>query len=295
MGYEPVDFVVKDTSPLHNPVEAVLVKIFSQDGRLVFEQSQTDAAGHAGFLLAAGFSYQARFYKQQVSFQNPQLFDVLEAPATNAFDINAEIAAPPVPTDPRLCTAFGYFRTVTGAPASGVDIHFIAKFKPLLLDNAAVLTERAIIRTDDGGYGQINLIRLGHYDVTVQGLEDYTQKICVPDAPNVNLPDLLFPVVASVAYDPAPPFTVAVGQELQLSPTVVATDGRVLGGAALNDVVWSSSDPAVLAVLPAGDKVTLRGITAGSASILVKRADYSIVRYPDLPISGQPTAVTVTP
>lgn len=294
MGYEPVDFVVKDSSPLHNPVEAVLVKVFSEDGRLVFDQSQTDASGHVGFLLASGFTYQARFFKRNVSFTNPRLFEVLAAPETNLFDIPAQIATPPAPTDPRLCTAYGYFRTGTGAPASGVDVHFIPKFKPLLLDGSAVLTERAIIRTDDAGYGQINLIRLGQYDVTVQGFEDYTQKITVPDAPNVNLPDLLFPVVASVAFDPPAPYALAVGAELVLSPTVVATDGEVLGGTALGDVVWGSSDRAVLAVMPAGDKITLRGLAPGSASILATRADYSIIRYPDLPISGQPAMVTVT-
>lgn len=294
MSHEPIDFYVRDSSPLRNPVEDVLVKIFSADGRLVFSQSQTDVYGHAGFLLASGFNYQARFFKHQVSFTNPLLFAALPAPATNVFDISAAIATPPTPTDPRLCTAYGYFRTVTGGQASGVVLHFIAKFKPLLLDNAAVLTERALVRTDETGYAQVNLIRLGEYDVTVQGLEDYTTKITVPDAPNVNLPDLLFPVVASVAFSPVAPYTVATDAELVLTPTVVATDGEVIGGTALNDVVWSSSDLSVLAVLPAGDKVTLRGIGPGSASIVVKRADYSIIRYPDLPISGQPVAVTVT-
>lgn len=294
MSYEAVDFYVKDSSPMHEPVEAVLVKVFSEDGRLVFNQTQTDADGHAGFLLASGFTYQARFYKQQVSFTNPALFEVLEAPEVNVFDITAEIATPPTPTDPRLCTAYGFFRTVTGAKAEGVVIHIIAKFKPLLLDNAAILTERALLRTDGEGYAQVNLIRLGEYDVTVQGLEDYTTVITVPDAPNVNLPDLLFPVVATVAFDPAPPYSLAVDEELVLSPTIVATDGELLGGTAMNDVIWSSSDTAVLAVLPGGDKVTLRGLAAGSASIVVKRADYSIIRYPDLPISGQPAAVTVT-
>jgi len=294
LSYEPVDFYLKDSSPLHHPVVAVLVRVFSQDGRIVYEQTQTDGLGHAGFLLPSDFTYQARFYKSQVSFTNPLYFTVQGAPGVNVFDVPAEIATPPVPSDPRLCTAYGYFRTVTGAKAAGVFLHVIAKFKPLLLDGAAVLTEREIIRTDDNGYAQIDLIRLGQYDVTVQGFEDYTHQITVPDAPNVNLPDLLFPVVASVAFDPEGGFEVAVGAEIQVTPTIVATNGEVLDGCAMNDVIWGSSNVLVLAVLPAGDKVTLRGLGPGTAAILVKRRDYSVIRYPDLPIQGQPKAVVVT-
>ena len=292
MSYEAVDFYVKDSSPLRRPIGSVLLKVFSENGRLVYDQSQTDDAGHAGFLLAAGFTYQVRFYKQQVSFSNPLFFMVFPA-QVNAFDVSGAIVTPPTPTDCRLCTAFGYFRNVTGAPAEGVDVHFIAKFKPLLLDNAAVLTERAITRTNESGYAQINLIRCGQYDVTVQGFEDYTQKITVPDAPNVNLPDLLFPVVASIALDPPPPYALLAGEEIVVSPTVVATDGELLIGPAVDDVQWDSTDRAVLAVLPGGDKLTLRALASGSASIVATRRDYSIVRYPDLPIAGQPIAVTI--
>jgi hypothetical protein len=294
MGYETIDFYIKDSSPLHKPVSAVLVKVFSEDGRLFHTQAQTDVEGHAGFLLAAGFTYQVRFYKQQVSFTNPLFFEALAPPSPNVFDIPAELVTPPTASDPRLCTAYGFFRTLTGAQASNVGIHFIAKFKPLLLDGAGVLTERVLVRTDEEGYAQVNLIRCGQYDVTLQGFEDYVHKITVPDAPNVNLPDLLFPVVASVVFEPAPPYDLPVGTDIQVSPTIVATDGEVLVGLAMDDVVWSSSNKAVLDVLPVGQKVTLRGVGAGVASIQVKRANYSIIRYPDLPISGQPALVTVS-
>jgi hypothetical protein len=78
-----------------------------------------------------------------------------------------------------------------------------------------------------------------------------------------------------------------------VKPTILATNGEVLSGVAFDEVVWSSSDAAVLLVLPGGDKVTLRGIGGGVASILLRRANYSIIRYPDLPIVGQPAVVTV--
>jgi hypothetical protein len=293
MGYEAVDFYITDSSPLRKPIAHVLVKVFSEDGRLVYTQAQTDVAGHVGFLLSSGFPYQARFYKQNVSLKNPRFFQVLEPPALNAFDVIADLTPPPTPTDRRLCTAYGRFRTATGSPAANVGLHFNAKFKPFMLDEAGIVTEHGDLRTDEEGYVQVNLIRCGQYEFTLEGAKDYTRVITVPDTPNVSLPDLLFPVVASVTFEPPPPYILPTGADLQVTPTLRASDGEVLNGTALDEVVWSSSEPDVLVVLPAGPKVTLRGVSGGVASILIRRANYSIIRYPDLPIAGQPAVVTV--
>ena len=289
---EPVDFFLSDSFPPYGPIAAAIVKVFSADGRTAFDQAEADADGHAAFLLAPGL-YQARFYKQQVKFKNPLLFQVLLSPGENSFDVTADLAAPPTPTDPRLCTAYGYFRTATGEPARGINIEFVPMFKPLLLDGAAVGTERAFIRTNEDGYGQLNLIRLGQYSVTMQGFEDYSQVISVPDLPNTSLPDLLFPVVSLISLNPPGPYVMDVGEEIWLNPTVIASNGQVLPGPATEDVSWKSSAPLVLMVIAAGNKITLRGVGPGVASILVVRANYNIIRYPDLPIAGQPIEVLV--
>lgn len=299
MSYEAVDFYIKDTTPLTNPVAGVTVKVTSQDGKLVFTQGVTDADGYVGFMLPSGTVYQARFYKFQVGFLNPQYFQVLPSPLlpgqTNSFNISAALLTPPVPSDARLCAAYGYFRDITGAPQPGVDIHFIAKFDPTWLEGAAVLKERVIIRTDENGYAAVNLIRNGQYDVTIQGEEDITRHISVPDAPNVNLPDLIFPIVSLLVLDPPGPYTVQQGQRMDVQVQVFASDGEDLG-AGVSDVMWSSSDTTTLgyAYSPTG-VLTLIGISPGTAQINAARIDQSIVHIPDPGIQNQPIVVTVTP
>lgn len=298
MSYEAVDFYVNDATPMQNPVSGVVVKITSQDGKITYSQGSTDAAGHAGFMLPSGLTYQARFYKFAVGFINPQLFTVLPSPLaagqTNTFSVVAQILTPPVPTDARLCTCYGYFRDITGAPQSNVEIHFIAKFDPVWLDGAGVLKERVIIRTDEKGYAQVNLIRNGQYDCTIQGEEDIVRHISVPDAPNVNLPDLIFPVVSSLVLTPPGPYTVQAGQELAIGFVVMGSDGENLG-VGYGDILITTSDNDILGYAYTRAGLTLIGIKAGTAQLNVVRADQSIVRIPDTGIANQPLLVTVTP
>ena len=174
MSYEICDFFVTDSTPVAAPVAGVTVKILSADGKTTYGQTVTTSSGVAAFLLPSGVALQARFYKFQVGFTNPQLFTVASG-QTNTFTVTADILTPPVPLDARLCTAFGYFRDVTGAPQANVDVQFIAKFDPVWLDGAAVLKERISVRSDHNGYMQVNLIRNGQYNCTVSGEEDITR------------------------------------------------------------------------------------------------------------------------
>jgi hypothetical protein len=300
MSYSAVDLFTLDSSPAQNPIGGVVVRVYSQDGKHIYTQGTSDdVTGHVGFLLPDSMTYELRFYKQQVQFKNPQLIAVVPEPGANVFVANGQVFTPPAATDARLCRASGFFRDPTGASASGVEIDIITKFDPILLEGAAVVTERVHATTDENGYVELDLIRFGQYDVTVSGFEDTTRTISVPDAPSVNLPDLLFPVVASVRFAEPGPYTVAVadghgGNDLLLTPMLLTTDGRVLDGTGTGDVQWSSSDPLVLAVFPSGTKVTVRGLSPGTAQILVNRLDSTIIRIPNTPIAGQPVPVTVT-
>jgi len=293
MSVESVDFYLVDNTPFAAPISGVVVKVYSQDGKQVFGQQTTDANGLAAFLLPSDTTFQVRFYKQQVNIKNPQFIQVLEAPATNAFTVVGEPFQAPTSTDPRLCMCYGFFRTVAGGPAQNLDCHIIAQFNPLLLDGAGVLTERVIERTDEHGYLQVPLIRNGQYLVTIQGFEDVQRVISVPDALNANLPDLLFPVVGAVTFDPVGPFTIQVGVDFVTTPTVVATDGEILAGVAGGDVQWSTDDPTIAAVIPSATTLTLRGFKPGTTNLRAVRFNTSIVRYPDPGIQGVPLAITV--
>lgn len=306
MAYVPVDIYVNDTTAQQLPVEGAIIRIFSQNGKIMYTEAPTDALGHAGFLLPDSTTYQVRFYKFQVSFTNPQYIVVSPLPippapanpTINSFNIAAALVPPPVSQDPRLCVAFGYFRNGDGSPQGAQVIHFIPKFKPLLVDGNAIMPEQIYEQTDSDGYLEVNLFRCGKYDVTVAGLEDYTVEIAVPDQVNVNLPDLLFPVVESIVFAPPPaaapasPYTISVGQTFQITPTVYLSDGNV-DCKGMYDVIWSSDNPAIMGLQVAGGVITLTGNASGTANIIGVRANNKIIRIPNTPIRGVPLLVTV--
>lgn len=294
MSYEPVDVYVFDTTPQKLPIAGVVVKVLNAQGTLVYGLATTDSDGKVSFLLEAPITYQMRFFKRGVNIKNPQIVGVVPAPEVNQFDVSGEVFQTPVSINPRLCVASGYFLRGDGSPAPHVDIHFIAKFNPVLLEDDVVLTERVTVKTDKRGYAELELIRYGKYDVTVEGFEDYQRLICVPNQPNVNLPDLLFPRVESVSFVPPPPYSLAVGEEVVIVPVVATSDKNVLEGTAMEDVQWSSSDTNILAVLPSTYTLTLRGIAPGTAELRCCRQDGSVIKIPNTDIEGQPVPITVT-
>lgn len=293
MSFEPVDFYVKDSTPQASPVEGVLIRIFSEDGSIFYTQATTDVDGKASFLLET-LVYSARFYKFQVGFNQPQVFEVLAAPETNVFDASAEVFSQPMSTDPRYCRASGFFRSVTGAPHVGAVMQFVPSFDPLILDAAGIIDTKDSIRTDGDGYVQIDLVRGAVYRVFLQGLEECPRKIRVPDRSSINLPDLLYPVVQSVVLDPEGPLTLTTGSELEVVPIVTGTDGVPLEGTGYRDVLWKVSDSTIAAIQVSKDKLTIRGLSVGATTLTAERKDTSIVRIPDTGISGQPVSITVT-
>lgn len=289
---QSVDVYVLDSTPLHEPVEGVMVRVFDAAGAIFQTQQTTDALGHTGFTLPEA-TYSLRFYKFGVQVPQPQIIEV-SASLLNTFNAYGVVFVHPVSMDARLCRCSGYFRDVTGAPQAWVDMMFMGAFDPILLEGSAVLSERRTIRSGKDGYACIDLIRCAEYTATVQGTEDTQRKIKVPDLPSCNLPDLLFPVVDSVSFDPPGPYNLSVGQSLTVKPTVVDTAGVPLGGVDACDVLWSSSDGAVFSVTPStSTELVLFGVGAGTAELLAARRNVSIVRIPNTAISGVPQPVTV--
>lgn len=294
MTFENVDLFISDKTALATPIAGVIVKVMNQSGAYTFSFAQSDLVGKVSLLLPSDQTYQLRFFKQHVSFSNPIYITVEQAPIANTFDIHGEPFEAPVSSDPRLCVASGFFRRPDGSPAPNVDMQFIAKFDPVLLEGDAVLVERVTIRTDSKGYAQVSLIRCAQYDVTIQGFEDSNRIVNVPEQASVNLPDLLFPVVSQILFDPPPPFAISSGQEITVTPTVVTTDGRILEGTAVADVFWSSSDINILGLTVAATTLNLRGSDVGLAAIQAVRSDTSIIRIPNTPIVGVPATIIVS-
>lgn len=299
-SFELTTIFITDDDPAKTPVEGVVVRIFDSTGTTFITQGTSDSAGKVLLNLLAPVTYQARIFKPKFSLYPVQSFNVLEAPVAplkNEFNIVGHVYKPPEAVNPRLCRCSGFFLKPNGAPAPNHDIQFIAKFDPLLFEGDAMLKERVSGRTDERGYFEIDLVRFGLYDVTVEGFEDQLRCITVPDYPSSNLPDLLFPVVDRVELDPPGPYAIGIGQanQLELTPSVWDSSGRKLPGTALVDVLWRVSDAAVAAIEATPEKLVLRGLAPGAAQLQALRADRSIVRIPNTPVLGDvPAAISVS-
>ena len=296
---EPVSIYVEESGHPGTPIAGVLVAVYNATGSTRYTSAVTDTTGLAGFLLAPG-TYSLRFYKFQVGFTQPQRIVVISDPLTpgttpNGFTVYGESFHPPVASDARLCRASGFFRDVTGAARQYLDLHFITQFNPVLLEGSLVMDERRCTKTDSDGYACVDLIRCANYTVTIEGFEDTQRSIRVPDSAWVNLPDLLFAVVASVDMNPVGPYAMSVGDTLVLTPTVTDTGGVPLIGIAPADVRWGTADPTIAVVgAVTGTTLSLRALSVGTTQLQADRLDNTIIRIPDTPITGVPLTITVT-
>lgn len=302
-------FVVDQQTPTPLEIENVLVRVFNSAGDTFITQNYTDVNGIADFTLDGDDppnEYQIRMSKTGVAFdgslgddsKSPQLIEVWSPPAsspsgTNDFTVKGETFSRPVATDPRLCRASGFFRRADGQPYPNLDLIFSPRFKPAIVDGDSVMWGQLNGRTDANGYFEIDLFRNGEYSVMVESLEDCPILLVVPDASSENLVDLLFPVVSQVVFAPTS-VSISVGEEVDVVPTVTASDQQVLEGTASADVKYTVSDEAVATVSVGNDKLIITGVASGSAQVDVERLDESVVVIPDAGVTYTPLSITVT-
>jgi hypothetical protein len=308
MAIETVDILVESDDIVPVPIDGVVVRVYDAAGAVFVTEGTTGApaaTGHVEFSLPGTAAptpteYQLRFYYLGASITSPQQIEVYSPPAgsptgTNNFKAIATLLTDPVAVDPLLCRVSGYIRDASGRPKHGLDIHFIPEFNPLVAGDQGVLGERVAVRTDAQGYIELDLFRNGIYDATVESMENIQRQVCVPDRSSVNINHLLFPVVVKVEYSPAAPFALAVDGELILTPTITASDFRVLQGAGLDDVLYEMADSSIASVsVVDSDRISIRGLAAGATTLDVSRIDTSVVYVPDPGIDGGAATVTVT-
>lgn len=302
-------FVVDEQIPTPSPIENVLVRVFDSTGVVFITQDLTDANGIADFTLDGDdppVDYQVRLSKTGVAFdgllgddsKSPQLISVYDPPGsapsgTNDFHVKGQTYHRPAATNPRLCRASGFFKRGDGQPYPWLDLMFVPTFKPTIVDGDGVIASTVTGRTDADGYFEIDLYRNGIYHVTMEGLEDVPREVVVPDLSSINIIDLLFPVVAKVEFD-VPSVSLAVGEFAEVFPTITASDGHVLEGAAVADVLYAIADTVVASVQAKTDRLVIQGAAAGSTELNVERADTSIVLIPDTGITYTPLPITVS-
>lgn len=295
MEYESVNLYIL-AADTREGLAGVFVRVFLANGTSIVGEATTSSEGVASFLLPGTANYEARFYKFGVTFTQPVVLSVISNPATprntpNNFEILASVPRRETATDPRLCRASGYFRSLTGTPRADLTMHFMGTFQAALLEGSLVMDERTILRTDEQGFASIDLIRCANYSVTIENYEDSLRTIRVPDESSANLPDLLFAVVSQVQLDP---INIAVGETVRVSPVVLDSAGTPLPGTAYADLSWTVDNPSIAFVQVEPEVLQITGLASGVASLLATRLDTSIVAIPSLGIQGGSIAVTVS-
>jgi hypothetical protein len=240
--------------------------------------------------------------------KSPQLITIYSPPTaspsgTNNFVVTGQTFMLPVATDLRLCRASGFFKDPAGRPLAGLDLEFINQFDPTIVDGFGVMSSKIDARTDVNGYVEIDFYRNGIYQAMVESIEAPTssdegaiifeRKIVVPDRPSININDLLFPVVKSIAWNPDP-ISLAVGDTLDILTTVISSDYQTLIGTANEDILYSTEDESIAVVTALIDKLVLAGVKVGATNLIAVRKDQSVVVIPWTGITGSPILVTVT-
>lgn len=319
MAAETVKFYVTDQ--VGDPILGVLVRVFDAAGAVFQTQDITvDVGGDAVAEVTLdgddpAIEYTIRMSKTGVAFdgsqgdssKSPQLIEVW-TPAgssptgTNDFDLVGETFTLPTATDSRLCRASAFFKDATGRPLAGLDIFLINNFKPAIVDGFGILGSKVELRTDADGYAQVDLYRCGEYRAMVQSIQAaemddtgaivFDREIVVPDRSSISLVDLLFPVVKEITWSPTS-VSLAVDGTLELTPSVVASDYRVLTGTASEDVLYEIEDPTIASLSVEADKLVITGLSAGTTQLVATRLDQTVVFIPAADIVGSPLSITV--
>ena len=322
MGLVTVNFECVDQEIVPNPVTSAVVRVYETDDTFVTELISDPVTGIASGLLDGlaapnPHAYNIRLYKfGSPAVDNPQRVAVYDPPAgapvtgTNDFKIHFDPHASQAPADPRLCRCSGHFRFIDGNPARGLVepyreprhrghvIRITSLMNPLIVDGDGAFSSPVYVYADRDGWAEVDLFRNGIYSAFVEDvhpgcIQEAHRVIHVPDRSTTNLLDLLFPVAITVGWNPAGPWRVAVGGDLDLQPTVTSSDHRVLEGVATDDVTYAVDDLSIATVVVKGTStLTITGVASGTTDLRVSRRDESIVRIPGI-ISGGVVAITV--
>jgi len=299
MAVVTVKVYALDTEATHDPIESVGIRVFDETGITFITSGTTDVNGLFQFDVNGGdppVSYQLRCARIGTSFVNPEhvlVYDPLPPLTANTFNVYGNIHVLVPAADPLFCKCSGYFVDPAGRPLKDLMIRFVHIYDPVLLGSIGVAT-RVEIRTDKYGYAEVDLPRTGKFVAAVSGLQDEVLNILVPDRSSVSLPDLLWPRVVQVSFDPVAPWVVAAGARIEITPAVLTTAYSVLEGVAGEDVSYQMEHPEIAYVAYGPYVVYIVGVSPGTTSLLVTRADPSIKKLPDLPVTGSGGVVIVT-
>jgi hypothetical protein len=297
-----VTFVVVDDSiPSALELEGVLVRIYSQDGTTFITEASTDVDGRLTLDLVDLTTYWVRFFKVGYAFNAKATISV-DGGLLNSFDVVGRNLTTQVPsTDPNLCRASGYLVNGAGVPTQNVTMYFMLTGKPRVVGGRAMLPSKVYATTDKHGFFEVELVRNGVYDTWAAGSDDTIYRVVVPDYPNVDISDLLFPEMALLALAQAT-LTISAGDVVEV-PLTAQLSNRVFVPYTLDngDIVSQASLLIVTATGSsasaafAGSALRIAGLVPGSSTTFVVsvKPGVFVTRQPNSPAITATITVTV--
>jgi hypothetical protein len=270
-----VNFRLRDQTTA--AVDGVLIRIYS--GATLITTGITgegdNSSGNRIFDLDVG-DYTARFSMSGSGYTivSPQAFTVI-GDDTDDFTISVERLTRPVSTNPALCRCSGYVIDLAGQPLKNASVTFEGRNPPTLLGNDYIGKDRLVVVSDKSGYLQTDLIRNGVYRVVVSSYQDLTFEIKVPNLSSANLPDVIFPIVTAVQFDPED-VSVGIAESVTSDCTVVYRSGLAIpvpDFESTTPVSLKTSDKSVATAKFVDGVVEITGISAGTCTISAVR-DY---------------------
>jgi len=210
-----------DAMPSGGTLEDVLVRVYSASGDVFVTEGDTDEDGGVSFLLDDLTTYWVRFFLTGYAFDPRLLIEVDDSASSNTFTAEGrDLTALPPSGVAELCRASGEIVNPFGAPAPSITFVFSLTYppRPLLVGNRYVAPVSAYARSDAEGYFEVDLIRNGLYDVSVEGREDEVWRVKVPDYPAVNVNDLVWPYLAVLEFD-EDSLALSAGDEVEVDLT----------------------------------------------------------------------------
>lgn len=297
----PVTFVVADDSiPSGVDLEGVLVRVYSEDGTTFITEASTDVDGRLTLDLPDLTTYWVRFFKVGYAFDSRATISV-DGGLLNSFDVEARnLTTHPSATDPNLCRVSGYLLNGSGVPTPNVTLYFMLTGKPRVVGGRAMLPSKVYATTDKNGKVSIDLVRNGVYDVWAAGTDDVVYRAVVPDYPNVDITDLLFPIVTTLELE-APSVTVPKGDSVSVG-VLAELSSRVdipyqLDGGdsvSLSSIIAISGGAPVTAYFK-DDALFIIGQAVGTVTVTLSvRSNIFALRQPAADTLTASIAVTVT-
>ena len=225
-----VTLAVLDGQLTKQPLTDVRVRVYSEDGTVFVTEGDTDESGEVSFLLDDLTYHWVRFFRPGWRFPTKARVFVDETNGATAFEVYGhDLVEMPTSTDVTLCRVSGIVVNPAGIPVDGAYFRFLALGYPRVLGDRPVVPTRVEVRSSQGGYVEVDLIRGGVYEVACEGmggpyLDDFSRQVLVPDVLSAKLADVIWPYVREVSFS-TNSLALVVGETAEVDITVLLSSG----------------------------------------------------------------------